>query len=59
MNNLQPFCTLILIILLTTCQEKRQVHIPSIDGDWWRVAGDPDIGEYTSPVYFTAGKGEV
>lgn len=21
--------------------------IPAIDGDWWQVAGDPDLGEYT------------
>ena len=22
---------------------------PVIDGDWWQVAGDPDLGDYTSP----------
>lgn len=22
---------------------------PAIDGEWWQVAGDPDLGEYTSP----------
>ena len=23
--------------------------LPKIDGDWWQVAGDPDLGEHTSP----------
>jgi hypothetical protein len=23
--------------------------VPAIDGDWWQVAGDPDVGEYTTP----------
>jgi hypothetical protein len=23
--------------------------VPLIDGDWWQVAGDPDLGEFTSP----------
>jgi hypothetical protein len=22
--------------------------MPAIDGDWWQVAGDPDVGEYTT-----------
>lgn len=30
-------------------QGKKQVQIPTIDGEWWQVAGDPDLGEYTSP----------
>jgi hypothetical protein len=25
-----------------------RVLIPRIDGDWWQIAGDPDLGEYTS-----------
>src|SRR5450631_437772 len=25
------------------------VLIPQIDGDWWQVAGDPDLGKYTDP----------
>jgi dienelactone hydrolase len=23
--------------------------VPQIDGDWWTVAGDPDLGEFTDP----------
>jgi hypothetical protein len=25
------------------------VLVPQIDGDWWQVAGDPDLGEFTDP----------
>ena len=25
------------------------VQMPFIDGDWWQVAGDPDLGQYTAP----------
>ena len=25
------------------------VLVPQIDGDWWQVAGDPDLGKYTKP----------
>ncbi len=49
MRNLSLLCTLVFAIILTSCQEKRQVLIPSIEGGWWQVAGDPDLGEYTNP----------
>jgi hypothetical protein len=26
-----------------------QVLVPQIDGDFWQIAGDPDLGKYTSP----------
>jgi hypothetical protein len=26
-----------------------QVQVPKIDGDFWQIAGDPDLGRYTSP----------
>src|SRR5262245_21372153 len=25
------------------------VLVPRIDGPWWQVAGDPDVGAYTTP----------
>lgn len=25
------------------------VLVPQIDGEWWQVAGDPDLGKYTMP----------
>ena len=49
MRILSMLCTLAFAIILTSCQEKKQVLIPTIDGDWWQVAGDPDLGEYTTP----------
>lgn len=30
-------------------QAQEKVFKPEIDGPWWQVAGDPDLGEYTSP----------
>ncbi|MFB3825943.1 MAG: hypothetical protein ACE15B_04205 [Bryobacteraceae bacterium] len=26
-----------------------EVLVPEIDGPWWQVAGDPDLGRYTTP----------
>lgn len=28
--------------------DDRVVDIPVIDGDWWQVAGNPDLGDYTT-----------
>jgi len=28
--------------------ELEHVLVPVIDGDWWQVAGDPDLGPYTA-----------
>jgi hypothetical protein len=25
------------------------ILVPQIDGDFWQIAGDPDLGKYTSP----------
>ena len=30
-------------------ETEREMHIPQINGDWWQVAGDPDLEEYVSP----------
>lgn len=40
---------LMLFILKVNAQEKSNVQIPTIDGKWWQVASNPDLGEYTSP----------
>jgi hypothetical protein len=29
--------------------EEEPVLVPAVDGDWWQVAGDPDLGDYTDP----------
>ena len=31
-----------------TVAKATQVTIPKIDGDWWSVAGDPNLGKYTT-----------
>ncbi len=40
---------LVLLLCVTAIYAQKNVQIPTIDGDWWQVAGDPDLGEYTSP----------
>ncbi|QGY47218.1 hypothetical protein GM418_27205 [Maribellus comscasis] len=29
--------------------QKNEIPVPKIDGDWWTIATNPDIGEYNSP----------
>ena len=41
--------TLILVGLRLTAQSAEPVLVPQIDGDFWQVAGDPDLGKYTIP----------
>lgn len=35
-------------ILSLTAAAQGEVIVPIIEGDWWRVASNPDLGEYTS-----------
>ena len=42
-------CVLVLLAISVNGQEKKSVEIPTIIGEWWQVAGDPDLGDYTSP----------
>ncbi len=32
-----------------TTSAKTEILVPAIQGDWWPVAGDPDLGELTDP----------
>ncbi|MCB9769126.1 MAG: hypothetical protein H6752_13095 [Candidatus Omnitrophica bacterium] len=36
-------------VLNGVAAEETDILVPVIDGDWWQVAGDPDLGEYTRP----------
>ena len=38
-----------LIVCVSAVYAQKNVLVPTISGDWWQVAGDPDLGEYTSP----------
>ena len=40
---------LILVGLRLTAPSAEPVLVPQIDGDFWQVAGDPDLGKYTTP----------
>ena len=40
---------LILVSLRLTAPSAEPVLVPQIDGDFWQVAGDPDLGKYTTP----------
>jgi hypothetical protein len=39
----------ILIVLTTALPAADPVLVPQIDGEWWTVAGDPDLGKFTTP----------
>ena len=45
-------CIILVGLSLSSCSRdgdgSNRVLIPEIDGEWWTVAGDPDLGEYTS-----------
>lgn len=41
--------TITLTIPDTYADYSSEVLIPQIDGEWWQVAGNPDLGEYTTP----------
>ena len=43
------FSALILAGLRLTAQTTERVLVPQVDGDFWQVAGDPDLGKYTTP----------
>ncbi len=49
MRTLLIACVLVLSVIAVNGQEKKSIEIPTIVGEWWQVAGDPDLGEYTSP----------
>jgi len=41
---------LLSVVAGTAAGEDAAVPVrPEIEGDWWQVAGDPDLGEWTSP----------
>jgi hypothetical protein len=35
------------ILVNTGLDAQDEVFVPVVDGPWWQVAGDPDLGEYT------------
>jgi hypothetical protein len=39
----------VFLLMVGALAAGEEVLTPVIDGDWWQVAGDPDLGEYTRP----------
>jgi hypothetical protein len=58
MNTLTKITIVLMaMVMLTNCcpennknqtNQKDYVFVPEIVGDWWQVAGNPDLGEYTT-----------
>ncbi len=44
-----PLVVACLLVSFPTCLPAAEVIVPAIDGPWWTVAGDPDLGEFTNP----------
>ena len=36
-------------VLAFSALAEEPLLVPAIDGDWWQVAGNPDLGELTAP----------
>ncbi len=52
LNVLTPLLLLFLFLILTSCSKNGNTSsllVPEIDGAWWQVAGNPDLGELSSP----------
>jgi hypothetical protein len=41
-------CVSLALMAALTAGGANTIELPQIDGPWWSVAGDPDLGEYTS-----------
>ncbi len=51
MRNFQSFLFVFVILTFgfnSWIHANDPVYIPQIDGEWWQVAGNPDLGKYTS-----------
>lgn len=46
--NLPVFALLMLSAVITYGQSSQQVYMPVIDGEWWSITHNPDLGKYTS-----------
>jgi len=49
------FCLLLFLTFVISCRNQSEsedanhyVLVPEIDGEWWQVAGNPDLGDYTT-----------
>ena len=42
-------CLMLYLVPLAAATSGDEILVPVIDGPWWQVAGDPDLGDYTRP----------
>ncbi len=50
--SISKFVFFLVVILFTSCKgvlNKDERYKPVIDGDWWEITSNPDLGGYTSP----------
>lgn len=50
--SISKFVLFLVVILCTSCKgilNKDERYKPVIDGDWWEITSNPDVGAYTSP----------
>ncbi|HEX2463929.1 MAG TPA: hypothetical protein VHR17_04825 [Thermoanaerobaculia bacterium] len=47
MNAIVSLC--LTTVLAVPALAEEPLFVPAIDGDWWQVAGNPDLGELTAP----------
>jgi hypothetical protein len=40
--------TFVLICSFQLTAQQKNIPVPTIDGDWWKIADNPDLGEYNS-----------
>ena len=50
MESLVVFVVLVLLLLTSCAADADETVVPFIDGDWWRIASNPDMDELTRPT---------
>jgi len=43
-----PILLIFFVVSLSTIGQSKDIPVPTISGDWWRIASNPDLGEYNS-----------
>ena len=42
------YWSFIIPLIFSACTEQPAILKPAISGEWWQIAGDPDLGPYTT-----------
>src|SRR4051794_17088150 len=46
---LLPLVVLLAVTFAAAADVTKAITVPFIEGDWWQVAGEPDLGKFTDP----------